>query len=201
MAYDLSASNSCALVEVLCDKPVCITECAGLYFCGILAGPVKTLIFSSAFKGLREIDAIHDGCQTHQTNRMPSVKSNRPVNLSLATVIEVNLKSPVAIASILHRLSGVLLFFVIPGLLWLLDCSLSSAEGFACVQAMLTGIVGKLVLFVALAGLAYHFIAGVKHLVMDWGFGESLEGGRTFAKFSLIVSALVIAALFVGVVL
>nr|WP_157686312.1 succinate dehydrogenase, cytochrome b556 subunit [Perlucidibaca aquatica] len=132
---------------------------------------------------------------------MPSVKSNRPVNLSLATVIELNLKSPVAIASILHRLSGVLLFFVIPGLLWLLDCSLSSAEGFACVQAMLTGTVGKLVLFVALAGLAYHFIAGVKHLVMDWGVGETLEGGRTFAKISLVVSALVIAALFVGVVL
>lgn len=144
---------------------------------------------------------IYNGCQTHQTNRMPSVKSNRPVNLSLATVIELNLKSPVAIASILHRLSGVLLFFVIPGLLWLLDCSLSSAEGFACVQAMLTGIVGKLVLFVALAGLAYHFIAGVKHLVMDWGVGETLEGGRTFAKISLVVSALVIAALFVGVVL
>jgi succinate dehydrogenase / fumarate reductase cytochrome b subunit len=57
------------------------------------------------------------------------------------------------------------------------------------------------VLFVALAGLAYHFIAGVKHLVMDWGVGESLEGGRTFAKISLVVSALVIAALFVGVVL
>jgi len=57
------------------------------------------------------------------------------------------------------------------------------------------------VLFVALAGLAYHFIAGVKHLVMDWGVGETLEGGRTFAKISLVVSALVIAALFVGVVL
>lgn len=136
-----------------------------------------------------------------QTNRMPSVKSNRPVNLSLATVIEVNLKSPVAIASILHRLSGILLFFVIPGLLALLNCSLASAEGFADVQAAITGPVGKLVLFVALAGLVYHFLAGVKHLVMDWGIAESLEGGRAFATATLLVSAAAIALTFVWVVL
>lgn len=136
-----------------------------------------------------------------QTNRMPSVKSNRPVNLSLATVIEVNLKSPVAIASILHRLSGILLFFVIPGLLALLSCSLQSAESFADVQALLSGGVAKLVLFVALAGLVYHFLAGVKHLVMDWGIAESLEGGRAFATATLLISAAAIAALFVWVVL
>ena len=129
------------------------------------------------------------------------MKSNRPVNLSLATVIEVNLKSPVAIASILHRLSGILLFFVIPGLLCLLDCSLKSADSFAAVQTLLTGGIAKLVLFVALAGLVYHFLAGVKHLVMDWGIAESLEGGRAFATVTLLVSAAAIAALFVWVVL
>jgi len=132
---------------------------------------------------------------------MRSVKTNRPVNLSLATVIEVNLKSPVAVASILHRLSGILLFFVVPGLLALLNCSLVSAEGFACVKALLQGPVAKGVLFVALAGLAYHFIAGLKHLVMDWGFAESLEGGRAAAKSSLLLSAAAIAAVFVWVVL
>ncbi len=129
------------------------------------------------------------------------MKSNRPVNLSMATVIELNLKSPVAVASILHRLSGVLLFFVTPGLLWLLQCSLSSPEGFADVQALLSGVVAKLILFVALAGLVYHFLAGIKHLIADWGIGESLEGGRLFAKVTLIVAALAIAALFVWVVL
>jgi succinate dehydrogenase / fumarate reductase cytochrome b subunit len=119
----------------------------------------------------------------------------------MATVIELNLKSPVAIASILHRLSGILLFFVIPGLLWLLQCSLSSPEGFAHVQELLSGVVAKLVLFVALAGLVYHFLAGVKHLIADWGVGESLESGRSFAKATLVVSAFAIAALFVWVVL
>lgn len=136
-----------------------------------------------------------------QTNRTLSVKSNRPVNLSLATVIEVNLKSPVAIASIMHRLSGVLLFFVIPGLLALLQCSLASPESFADTQALLTGTIAKLVLFVALAGLIFHFLAGVKHLIMDWGIAETLEGGRAFAKATLLVSAAAIAAAFVWVVL
>jgi len=129
------------------------------------------------------------------------VKTNRPVNLSLATVIEVNLKSPVAVASILHRLSGILLFFVVPGLLALLNCSLASPESFAEVQTLLSGTVAKLVLFVALAGLAYHFLAGIKHLVMDWGVGETLEGGRAFAKAMLVTAAFAIAAIFVWVVL
>lgn len=129
------------------------------------------------------------------------MKNNRPVNLSLATVIEVNLKSPVAVASILHRLSGILLFFVVPGLLALLDCSLASAESFASVQELLRGTTAKLVLFVALAGLAYHFVAGLKHLVMDWGFAETLEGSRAAAKTSLVISAAAIAAVFVWVVL
>lgn len=129
------------------------------------------------------------------------MKTNRPVNLSLATVIELNLKSPVAIASILHRLSGILLFFVVPGLLWLLNASLASPESFTCVQAMLGGVIAKSVLFVALAGLTFHFLAGVKHLVMDWGVAETLEGSRSFAKYTLIVSALAIAAVFVWVVL
>ncbi len=46
---------------------------------------------------------------------MPAVKSNRPVNLSMGQVLEVNLKSPVAIASILHRLSGVMRIFTRTG--------------------------------------------------------------------------------------
>lgn len=127
------------------------------------------------------------------------MKNNRPVNLSLATVIEVNLKSPVAIASILHRLSGILLFFVVPGLLALLSCSLASPESFAATKDLLGGMTAKVVLFVSLAGLVYHLLAGIKHLVMDWGIAETLEGGRAFATSTLVASAFAIAAVFVWV--
>lgn len=127
------------------------------------------------------------------------MNNNRPVNLSLATVLEVNLKSPVAIASILHRLSGIFLFFVVPGLLALLSCSLASPESFASTKEWLTSTPAKLALAVSLAGLVYHLLAGIKHLVMDWGVAETLEGGRSLATATLVASALAIAGVFVWV--
>lgn len=82
------------------------------------------------------------------TYRMPAVKSNRPVNLSMGQVLAVNLRSPVAIASILHRLSGVIVFLLVPVLLWILDKSLSSPEGFDYVK----NVVLEISLYVLLFG-------------------------------------------------
>jgi len=123
---------------------------------------------------------------------MPAVKSNRPVNLSMGQVLDVNLKSPVAIASILHRLSGVIVFLLVPVLLWLLDKSLSSPEGFAQVQAIFGGFV---------AGLLFHFIMGIKHLLADLGFAEELQSGRVAATIALILAAISVIASFVWIVL
>jgi len=135
------------------------------------------------------------------TYRMPAVKSNRPVNLSMGQVLEVNLKSPVAIASILHRLSGVIVFLLVPVLLWLLDKSLSSPEGFAQVQEIFNGFFVRFIVWVFVAGLIYHFIAGVKHLLADLGFAEELQSGRIAATVSLILSAIGIIAAFVWIVI
>ena len=135
------------------------------------------------------------------TYRMPAVKSNRPVNLSMGQVLDVNLKSPVAIASILHRLSGVIVFLLVPVLLWLLDKSLSSPEGFAQVQEIFNGFFVRFIVWVFVAGLIYHFIAGVKHLLADLGFAEELQSGRIAATISLILSAIGIVAAFVWIVI
>ncbi len=122
------------------------------------------------------------------------MKSNRPVNLSLATVLLVNLKSPVAIASILHRISGVVIFLLIPVLLYILQESLASEQSFQNVRDnVLGGFIGGGLVFVALAGLIFHFIAGVKHLIQDFGIGESLNGGRAFATAALLAAAAGIA--------
>jgi len=129
------------------------------------------------------------------------VKSNRPVNLSMGQVLEVNLKSPVAIASILHRLSGVIVFLLVPVLLWLLDKSLSSAEGFAEVQAIFSGFIVRFIVWVFVAGLLFHFIMGIKHLLADLGFAEELQSGRVAATISLILAAISIVASFVWIVL
>ncbi|HQV41357.1 MAG: succinate dehydrogenase, cytochrome b556 subunit [Moraxellaceae bacterium] len=120
------------------------------------------------------------------------MKSNRPVNLSLSTVLAVN-SSPVAIASILHRISGVVIFLLIPVLLYVLQQSLASEAAFAAMKTdILGGLVGGFLVFVALAGLIFHLVAGIKHLIQDFGVAESLQGGRLFASLAIVVAGILI---------
>lgn len=117
-----------------------------------------------------------------------AVNSQRPVNLDLRTI-----KLPVtATSSILHRISGVILFFGIAVLLYGLDKSLASEQGFAEVKEWLANPLVKLVIWVLLSGLMYHLTAGIRHLIMDLGIGEDLEGGRLGAKLVLVISAILI---------
>jgi len=118
------------------------------------------------------------------------VNKNRPVNLDLSTI-----KFPLpAIVSILHRTSGIFIFAGVALLLWMLDASLSSKEGFAAVQDALANPLCKFIIWAVLAGLAYHLVAGIRHLIMDCGVGESLEGGRLGAKL-VLVSAVILMVL------
>lgn len=116
------------------------------------------------------------------------VKDNRPVNLDFKTL---HLPLP-AITSILHRISGVIVFGGVFVLLWLLSASLESESGFTDVQNWLAAPLVKVVVWGILAGLLYHLIAGVKHLVMDLGIGETLEGAKTGAKFVVVISVMAI---------
>ena len=66
--------------------------------------------------------------------------------------------------------------------MWILDKSLSSPEGFDYVKNVVFGnIAVRFVVWVFVAGMIYHFIAGVKHLLADLGFAEELQSGRTAA--------------------
>jgi succinate dehydrogenase / fumarate reductase, cytochrome b subunit len=120
-----------------------------------------------------------------------AVNSKRPVNLDLRTI-----KLPVtAYSSIAHRISGVVLFIAIAGLLWMLDSSLSSESGFEQVGALLQHPLAKLILWGVLSALLYHLVAGIRHLLMDAGIGEGLESGLLGAKIVLILSAVLIVLL------
>ena len=120
-----------------------------------------------------------------------AVKSKRPVNLDLRTI-----RLPVtAYSSILHRISGVILFVAIAALLWMLDRSLSSEYGFEQVGATLQHPLAKLILGGILSALLYHLVAGIRHLLMDAGVGESMEGGIRGAKAVLVVSVVLIVLL------
>jgi succinate dehydrogenase cytochrome b subunit len=117
-----------------------------------------------------------------------TVTDKRPVNLDLGS-IEYPLP---AIASILHRISGGFLVIGVGVLLWMLDASLASEAGFNEIKQISDSVICKLVVWIVLAGLIYHTVAGVKHLIMDLGYGESLEGGMIAAKSAVGVSVVLI---------
>jgi len=111
------------------------------------------------------------------------VKKQRPVNLDLTTIK----MHPAANASILHRISGVVMVFAIGILLWTLSLSLSSAEGFAQIQAWLDGLFFKLIILGILSALIYHVLGGIRHLFMDLGHFEELPSGNTSANLIIVL--------------
>lgn len=117
----------------------------------------------------------------------------RPVNLDIGTI-----KLPItAYVSILHRASGVALIGAVGILLGLLAYSLKSAEDFASVLTCMDSVAMKLVLWAILTAFIYHMLAGLKHLVMDMGIGETLEGGKRGAV--LVLVSVAIGVLLAGV--
>lgn len=116
------------------------------------------------------------------------MNNNRPVNLDLSTV-----KFPItALVSITHRITGMALLAGVLILMWMLDMSLSSEEGFASLKEIMTAPLAKVVLWLILAALSYHLVAGVRHLFMDLGYGETLEGGKLGAKIAVALSIVLI---------
>ncbi|EDM65046.1 MAG: succinate dehydrogenase cytochrome b556 subunit [Moritella sp.] len=121
------------------------------------------------------------------------VKKQRPVNLDLQTI-----DMPItAIASILHRISGVIMLFAVGILLWLLAESLSSEQGFQNAQEIVSGFFGTFILWGILTALAYHIAGGIRHLLMDMGYFEELESGALSAKVSFV--ATVVLSILAGI--
>lgn len=117
-----------------------------------------------------------------------SVIDKRPVNLSIPSI-----HFPVtAVVSILHRISGLLLILAFGAFLYTLHFSLASPHDFEKVIAALQRPSCKFGIWIFLSALAYHSCAGIRHLIMDLGIGESLKGGVLGAKISLICSVVLI---------
>lgn len=117
-----------------------------------------------------------------------NVNSQRPVNLDLRTI-----KLPItAYASILHRISGIILFVCLVIALYLLGTSLSGPAGFATVKAWMSNFFVKIIVWGMLSALIYHMVAGTRHLIMDLGIAEDLECGRLGAKLVLVISVVLI---------
>ncbi len=118
------------------------------------------------------------------------MKDTRPKNLNLFAI-----KWPLAaITSITHRISGIFIFIGVAILLYLLEVSLESAAGFDFVLELLAKPLVKLLVWAIVAGLLYHLIAGIKHLLMDFGIGESKQGSLRGAQLTILFAVIAIAA-------
>ncbi|MGB3726202.1 MAG: succinate dehydrogenase, cytochrome b556 subunit [Glaciecola sp.] len=109
------------------------------------------------------------------------MKKQRPVNLDLTTI-----KLPSAgKASILHRITGVAMFFALLFVIWAWATSVASADGFALVTELMNGFVGKFVAIGTLSAFSFHLIGGLRHVVMDMGYWEELQSGNTSANVAI----------------
>lgn len=121
------------------------------------------------------------------------MNKKRPINLDLRT-----LHFPVmAIVSILHRLSGIALFLLLPLALYCLQLSLQGADSYAALLGYLLYPLNKGLLWIFCTALSYHMLAGVRHMVMDCGIGESVRAGHCSAWIVIGLTALL--ALLTGI--
>lgn len=109
------------------------------------------------------------------------MKKQRPVNLDLTTIS----MPATANASILHRITGVAMFFALIFVIVVWAISLQSPQGFDLAKSLIEGVVGKIIAIGTLAALSYHIIGGIRHLIMDMGHWEELESGNLSAKVAL----------------
>jgi succinate dehydrogenase / fumarate reductase cytochrome b subunit len=99
--------------------------------------------------------------------------------------------------SILHRISGALMFLLLPFVIWLFDVSVSSEISYESFTSAFVAGIGpfagwfmKLVVLALIWAYLHHFIAGVHHLWMDATHSVSLGQGRSSALFTLVASVL-----------
>ncbi|MBK7425292.1 MAG: succinate dehydrogenase, cytochrome b556 subunit [Propionivibrio sp.] len=122
-----------------------------------------------------------------------TLKKKRPKNLDLMTI---RLPLP-GILSILHRVSGAVLFLLLPILLWLFESSLTSAESFAVVKSIAAHPLVKLILLGLIWLYLHHFCAGIRYLLLDLHKGIDLESARLSSKIVFAVS--IVLTLLIGV--
>jgi succinate dehydrogenase / fumarate reductase, cytochrome b subunit len=121
------------------------------------------------------------------------VNQNRPVNLELSSF-----KFPsTAIASILHRLSGLAIFLLLPLILYILDLSLHSRASYDDLKTLLTCQYIKVGLWIFCSAFTYHVIAGIRHIILDTGVGEDISTAKRTAVAVILLAF--VAIIFLGV--
>ena len=126
---------------------------------------------------------------------MPETMKARPgANMRLIEALQYRL--PIAgVVSILHRGSGMLMFFLLPFVIWLFDKSVTSeisydtfASAFVAGIGPVPGVLIKLVVLAQIRAYLFHAIAGLRHLWMDATHSVSKSQGRSSAMVTVGLS-------------
>ena len=121
--------------------------------------------------------------------------SKPPIFLNL-----LKIQLPIAgVSSILHRISAVGIFVLLLPFSILLVLASNSEEGFSTASYLLSLNSIKVLLGLLLTGLTYHYISGIRHLVMDFGYWQTLNAGRISAILTIVLSGLISLILLVVV--
>jgi succinate dehydrogenase / fumarate reductase, cytochrome b subunit len=129
---------------------------------------------------------------------MADTLKQRPVYSNIHVTDIVTYRLPAAgWVSILHRVSGALLFLLLPFVIWLFDVSLTSEVSYERFTSAFIAGIGfvpgwfvKLVTLGLIWGYLVHFVAGVRHLWMDVTHSVSKEQGKSSAMFTIAASTL-----------
>jgi succinate dehydrogenase / fumarate reductase cytochrome b subunit len=120
-------------------------------------------------------------------------KNSNSIRLDMATrptylnLLQIRMPLP-AVVSIMHRVSGAVLFFALPVLLAWWQCSLTSPDTFAASQAWAAKPLVKLIIIALVWGYLHHLCAGVRHLASDLDLGTELKSARFASWLVLAVS-------------
>ena len=134
---------------------------------------------------------------------MSTSRKPRPVhrNIHVSQIIAYRLP-PAGVVSILHRISGAMMFLLLPFVIWLFDTSVTSEISYERFTSAFIAGIGfapgwfiKLVVLALIWGYLHHFIAGVRHLWMDATHSVTKEQGHSSAVITLVLSVLLTLAL------
>lgn len=118
-------------------------------------------------------------------------RNHRPVFLDLTRI-----RMPVnAVVSILHRLTGILLFLSIPYAVYLLDLSLRDEQGYDRARVLLDGLPARLLALLVLWAFAHHLIAGLRFLLLDLHIGVERGEFQRHARAVMVLSGLALLLL------
>ncbi|HEV8688859.1 MAG TPA: succinate dehydrogenase, cytochrome b556 subunit [Ideonella sp.] len=134
----------------------------------------------------------------------PTTTTARPEfrNINALTDLPKYRLPAAGLVSILHRISGFVLFLLMPFVIWLFDVSVSSEVSFESFRSAFMAGIGflpawfvKLVTLGLIWSYLHHFVAGVRHLWMDATHSVSIQQGKSSAVATLVISLVLTALL------